>query len=85
MNKEKIKQIQQEFINEYVTPGNKYFSGVGISGLRVHMKEAELRENESLDDLCLYVNLKEKPPKEFPSEYKGARVFYTCVGEIRAC
>ena len=46
----------------------------------------ELRDGETLDDLCLSVTLRKEAPQELklPSEYRGVRVFYKVVGEIRA-
>ena len=49
-------------------------------------EDLKLKEGESLDDLCLKVNLKTKlpPPLTLPSDYNDVRVFYDVIGEITA-
>ena len=89
---DQLKPIKKEFQQKYFfsDPYTQYVNGCGISNLRVRQEikkdQLELRDGESLDDLCLSVMFKTEPPKdlEFPSEYRGVRVFYEVVGEIRA-
>lgn len=89
-----VKDIQEEFNQKYCSHNayQAYINGCGISRLEVmqhlQQKMLDLKHGESLEDLCLLVNLRRKPPinLEFPSEYKEVRIFYTVVGEreIRA-
>ena len=88
---DEIKEIQNDYTREYLqAPYNKYISVVGISKVKPGMDSADgeigLKEGESLDDLCLSVGFKTVPPKDMalPDVYKGARVFYKMMGEIRA-
>lgn len=85
-----LRPIKEEFEQKYLfsEPYSQYANGCGISKLKVRriIKENfELRDGESLEDLCLSVMFEREPPKdlEFPSEYKGVRVFYDVVGEIK--
>lgn len=82
-----IYKIKKEFVQEYFLnePYNEYVNGCGISKLRMNQRNLVLRAGESLEDFCLSVTLRKEPPEdlEFPSEYKGVRVFYKVVGEIR--
>ena len=87
---DQLKPIKEEFQQTYFfsEPFNQYVNGFGISSLRVKQDikkyKLKLGDGESLDDLCLSVMFRTEPPKdlEFPSEYKGVRVFYEVVGEI---
>ena len=88
ITKEQLRPIKKEFQEIYMhtEPYKKYTNGCGISKIKVKQNDLDLKEGESLDDLCLSVFLREEPPKslDLPSEYKGVRVFYEVVGEIRA-
>ena len=88
---DEIKKIKNLYLNEFKTPPyDKYLNGIGISNLRIRAKltgeDLKLKEGESLDDLCLKVNLKTKlpPPLTLPSDYNDVRVFYDVIGEITA-
>ena len=91
MQPEQIKQIKQEFVNEYFLK-EPYSQYMNMCAIRVpnkeRMREDGNQENseESIDGLCLRVGLRTEPPAdiEFPSEYKGVRVLYEVIGEIRA-
>jgi len=52
-----------------------------------NFSEKDLKQGESLDDLCLIVGFEKTPPKnllsKLPEEYQGVRVFYEEIGEIR--
>ena len=88
--KEEVQKLKEKFVKEHMMayPYDEYITGVGISNLRVmyEKREIELKENESLDDLCLSVYFKKQPPEhlEFPEEYSGVRVFYQVSGEFFA-
>jgi len=87
-----VKRVKKEFQKEYW--GNPttavYINSVGISSVSLmsgRQKEpVDLSEGESVDDLCLCVGFERDPPAEmkFPDMYKGVRVFYETIGEIRA-
>jgi hypothetical protein len=83
----KLISIKEEFQKTYLfsEPYKRYTNGCGVSKIKIQHSDVKLNEGESLDDLCLSVYLKEEPPKslDFPSEYKGVRVFYECVGEFK--
>lgn len=87
-----LTQIKEEFQRKYFfsEPYSEYVNSCGISNLRVvqniKKKSFDLRDEESLDDLCLSIMFKKEPPKDldFPSEYKGLRVFYEVVGDIKS-
>ena len=84
---EEVKQSKNEYVKEYDC---QLISGVGISWLRTVLKmrnkdESALRAGETLDDRVLCVNLQKEPDQtqRFPDEYKGVRVFYQVIGEIK--
>lgn len=87
---DEIKPVQKQFVQEYMmtSPYDQYVNGCGVSSLSTKQDhegiEINLREGESLDDLCLSVFLKKSPPKdlELPAEYEGVKVFYEVVGEV---
>ncbi len=90
LSEQQLKPIKEDFMAKYLTvaPLSEYFSGCGISNLRIKQETTKsvlpLRKGESLDDLCLHVLLNREPSKDIklPSEYRGVRVFYQVVGEI---
>lgn len=90
LSKDELEPIQEDLIQKYMLGDPDNFSGCGISNLRVRKEikkdKFELRAGESLDDLCLSVMFRKEPPKdlELPSEYRGVRVFYEVIGEVRA-
>jgi len=87
---DQVKPINEEFKQKYLfgKPYNAHVNSCSISNLRENQDNKkdsfDLRDGESLDDLCLFVTLRMEPPNDldFPSEYKGVRVFYKVVGEI---
>lgn len=87
-----LKKIKKGFKKDYffVEPFNKYINGCGISNISVQKGklgiELDLKKGETLEDLCLYVTLKKKALGSLglPAEYKGVRVFYEVMGEIKA-
>ncbi len=86
---EYIQGIKPQFKKRYFAPPHDdNFVGYGVSNLRVmrdrHAKRFKVRTDESLDDLCLFVMLREAPNdrSELPSKYEGVRVFYDIVGAI---
>lgn len=92
LSMDELKLIKEDFEQKYFfsEPYNEYVNSCGISKLQVireiGRKNISLRKGESLEDLCLSVTFRKDPPKdlEFPSEYRGVRVLYEVVGEIRA-
>ncbi len=88
LSRTELNRIEKEFTNQY--DGYGYVNGCAIDSLRaqqgVQKERLSLGDGESLDDLCLSVMLSSKPPEnlQFPSRYKGVRVFYSLVGEITA-
>ena len=68
---EQFNTIKANFEQRYLhsKPFSRYVDGVG---------RTSLREGETLDNLCLDVNLNEQPPETlgFPQEYEGVRVVY---------
>lgn len=83
-----VEKIQDRFIEEYFM-GTKYagcYSGSGIETLGMMQSATGKRvKDEHLDDLCLYVLLKnDEPLKELPEEYCRVRVYYRVAGRIKA-
>jgi len=81
--------VKQEFAQKYLfqEPFSNYVNLVGTSSLNAMQRRGEkfdLKAGETLDDLCIGVGFKEQPPEnlEFPTDYKGVRVFYEIMGEI---
>ena len=85
-----IKKAKEDFEAEYFKPDlKKYVPSCTISSLRAmqedRKKNFELKEGDSLEDLCLHASFGAKPPEKFklPGEYRGLRVFYTNIAYIR--
>ncbi len=87
-----VKKITDEYTQEYMfqTPYDKYINGVGISKLELLINTGsniELFANDKKRDFCIDVTLVEEPPKEvrqkLPDRYKGVRVVYEIIGEIK--
>lgn len=89
---DEAKKVKKEFVEEYLLrePFKEYLNSVGISNIRLMTKHTNramaLKENETLDDLCLSATFRKTPPQDvqFPEIYQGVRVFYKVVGVIRA-
>ena len=85
-----VLRIKEEFQNEYIkkSPMHEYVRTCGISNLKLMKKDgnitSNLKANESIDDYCLFVGLREYPPQKFkfPEEYKGIRICYNIVGKV---
>ncbi|MDO8555631.1 MAG: hypothetical protein Q7R96_00470 [Nanoarchaeota archaeon] len=70
-------------------PDRRYMNMCGISKIRSMQQEQQslqLREEETLDDMCISAGFIEQPPAcaPFPQEYEGVRIFYKKIGVIRA-
>ncbi len=89
MEKEKILEIMDSFKEDYGKYSN-YIIGYGVSNLKIAEKEGfkfKLGKNEALEDLCIMVHIEKELPKKIeaklPKIYKGVRIFYKVVGEIK--
>ena len=91
LTKKEIMPIKAAFQRTYFceTGYREYLCDCGVSNLRfrrnIRGEHLELGTGESLEDLCLVVNLNEQPPTkenlpDLPKEYQGIRVFYDVVG-----
>lgn len=83
-----VEKIQDKFIAEYFT-GTKYadgYSGSSVETLKMMQSAIRKRVKDGhLDDLCLYVLLKnDEQLNELPGEYCGVRVYYRVAGKIKA-
>ena len=83
LSEEQARAIKSEFMRKYFFsgPSSNYMRGCSSSDLRTWQekgKEIDLRDGESLDDLCLTVSLRQQPPANIilPAEYKKVRIFY---------
>ena len=87
---EQLTPVKAEFQEKYffAEPYAQYVNGCGVSTLGLMQelsgKTIDLKNGESLDDLCLSVKLRKAAPTdlEFPSEFKGVRVFYKVYGPV---
>ena len=90
MTMEQINQTVKDFRQKYALqePYSQYINGVELNTLDTMQSKRkdtlDLKKNETLDDACIGVLLREEPPEGlgFPSEYKGLRVFYEVTGDI---
>lgn len=74
-------------------PYGNYTKGTGLVTIKEHIEELERKgikeqpriEGSSLDDYCLVVTLREKPPKEvhYPHSFETLRIFYRIERGIR--
>ena len=91
MKKKKYNQIEKihdQFIEQYFT-GTKYdlfYGGSSVETLRVMQSATRKKiKDKHLDDLCLYVKLKDDHLlRELPDEYKGISVYYRVTGKVKA-
>jgi len=95
LNYERVEKIAEQFSKEYTeilcgptcVPNSGQVS-IGISNIKtmkiLHQPDLELKDGESLEDLCLSVGLTKKPQStaHLPQEYQGVRVFYKKIGKI---
>jgi hypothetical protein len=87
MSLDQAKKIKKDFMREYfIPPYTDYINGCGISSLKMMKNHFGESEESREDMLCLFVTLKKDLPQEvnFPSEYKGLKVFYETVGTVAA-
>ncbi len=67
-------------------PYGNYTKGTGLMTLKEHLEELERKgikdlpktDGHSLDDYCLVVTLREKPPKNihYPHGFESMKIFY---------
>ncbi len=80
-----IKEFEQKYF--FSKPYCEYVNFCSVSNLRmmqdIKKKKVDLRADESLEDLCLFVEFRKDPPAslDFPPKYRGIRIFYEISGE----
>lgn len=90
LSMDEVRKIKKEYVQEYFfkEPYSNYINSCGISKLAIKNRNnnIKLEDGEELSDLCIGVGFEKEPPKDldFPDKYKGVRVFYEVIGEIRA-
>ena len=91
LSSSEVKKVKEEFLDGYIKPELKIYAPTcGISNLHVmkvwRHRTFDLKDGESLEDLCLHVSFGEKPSTDtfpFPDEYKEVRIFYSVIGKIK--